>query len=416
MIAAILGSVEVKGGDGDGPRDQGELRRLYDSLARVSIVVPALWKSLKPDSDKTLLFIALKGARKAPRFSIKDTATRLKPNLILLKISSQWKKTYGGGLQISRLGLDPPRMMVKNRIPGSIDYLIAFSAGGQGYIFQLTCREGSFEKYRAMGDAFAKTIVFAAGSWTPPAIEPRELKEVFKKLANVHASVEQTSSVDAVMRALAGFFKHWPRLAPAFDKKAPPLEILVVGTDEFKEASHFYGRPPVVYDRSTRVVVVAPRPKEKPERAVWVGRLYWALGEAALHRDLAVPAPPWLRAGFCGCIEAAGRTGKGPREPHSGYVERLLLKTETDSQMGLRDILKMTDADIYLAQKPDMKVQAWGYLHMLLYGKSVLGAAYKKWAKALKNARGRTPTWDLKDYAKDKVDLKKHAARNWAKK
>lgn len=414
QIEAIVASVKIKGGAAQ-QKQLGEERRLYDKQAAVSVVVPGVWKPITPETEKVLLFVALKGARKGPRFRIEDMGTGLSPGLVLLKISGQWKKAYGG-VNITKLGTDPDRMMIKNRREGWIDYFIAFENNGRGYTLQMTCREGSFEKFRDDADRFYKTIAFSGGKWTPPVVSERELKEPYKKLAVLHSSVDQTNTVDAVKAALPGFFKHWPRVAPAYDKKGHPLQLVLVADEEFKKASHYFGKKPVAYDRSTRVIVVAPRPKEESTRAYWRGRLYWALAEAALHRDLPVTAPIWLQAGLCACMEAAGRSGKSPEAPHDAYVDRLVTKTSTDAHMGLQEILEMTAADVDFAETPDKRIQAWGYVHLMLFGKSALGAMYRKWARALKKARGHTPKFDLKKFDQDKEDLKKHAFKNWEKK
>ena len=54
-------------------------------------------------------------------------------------------------------------------------------------------------------------------------------------------------------------------------------------------------------------------------------------------------------------------------------------------------------------------------MHLMLYGKSSLGAMYKRWAKALSKARGSTPEFQPK-YDKAEADLKKHAFKHWEKK
>ena len=68
-----------------------------------------------------------------------EAQARLNPGLTLLKIGAQWKKTYGNVI-VKRLGNDPPRLMATNRVPGSVDYLIAFGNAGRfgklGHVFR----------------------------------------------------------------------------------------------------------------------------------------------------------------------------------------------------------------------------------------------------------------------------------------
>ena len=148
---------------------------------------------------------------------------------------------------------------------------------------------------------------------------------------------------------------------------------------------------------------------------MWRGRVFWALAENALHRDVKVTVPVWLRAGLAGCMEAAGRSGKSPKEPHAAYVERLVIKTSTDGHKSLATIMSMTESDLYFADSPDARIQAWGYTHMMLFGRSPLGSLYKRWARALAKGRGIAPAFKLK-YDKDREDLKKHASKHWEQK
>ncbi|MHC4959017.1 MAG: hypothetical protein ACYTGN_11650 [Planctomycetota bacterium] len=415
LVGAILGSVSLKGGARQAPELTGELRRLYDKEARVSIVVPSIWKPLKPESRRDLLYFALKGARTGPRFVITDHGAGLKASMVLLRIGAQWKKSYRSAT-VKRVGDNPPRLLVKNRIPGSVDYLIAFDNEDRGFTFQLTVREGSFEKFRSVADEFAKSIAFTGGKWKEPVVAERELKETYKNLVVLHASVDALGTLEALQKSLAPFYKHWPKIAPAYNRKAPPLHLVVVGGDEFAEQSHYFGTKPAAYDRVARAIVVAPIPKEKEQQQLWKARVYWMLAEAALHRDLAVGAPPWLRAGLCGCMEVVGRSGKGPDAPHDAYLPRLVTKIETDAHLPLVEILQMSNADIDFATSPDRRMQAWAYLHMMLYGKTGLSSKYRKWAKVLAKARASAPVFDLKTYDKDKEELKKHAFKYWVKK
>ena len=75
----------------------------------------------------------------------------------------------------------------------------------------------------------------------------------------------------------------------------------------------------------------------------------------------------------------------------------------------------MTETDLYFAESPEKLVQAWGYMHLMLYGKSSLGAKYKRWARALAKARGVTPAFKP-EYEKDQADMKRHAFKHWEKK
>ena len=103
------------------------------------------------------------------------------------------------------------------------------------------------------------------------------------------------------------------------------------------------------------------------------------------------------------------------KAPHPAYVERLVVKTTTNAQKPLAEILAMTESDLYFADLPDTRIQAWGYMHLMLYGKSALGSLYKRYAKALAKGRGVAPVFKPK-YDKDEQDLKKHVFKNWEKK
>ena len=177
--------------------------------------------------------------------------------------------------------------------------------------------------------------------------------------------------------------------------------------------SHGFGEKPAAYDRLTCAVVTLPQPSLKANVPLWRGRLYGALGEAALHRDLKVAPPAWLLAGLTACIEAAGRTGKGPDAGHPGLVKLLELKTATDSQMPLKQVLRLTHTD--MATDPKNLTMAWGYTHLMNFGGGTLASTYKKWRRALAKAKTGLPKFDLKKYDRAEEDLKRHVFKLWGK-
>jgi hypothetical protein len=302
--------------------------------------------------------------------------------------------------------------MAKNRKEGWVDYLIAFAAGGRGYTLSLSVREGSFERFKALADQMAGTVVFMNGAYAPAAQMPGDLTVAHKKTAVLHLPAEQASAADKIGQQLSTFQRHWNRIAVGKPVKTP-FHIVITDAESFAEVSHGFGEKPAAYDRLTCAVVTLPQPSLKANVPLWRGRLYAALGEASMHRDLKVAPPAWLLAGLTACIDAAGRTGKGPAEGNPALVKLLDLKTSTDSHMPLKQVFLLTHAD--MATDPKNLTMAWGYTHLMNFGGGSLASAYKKWTRALAKAKTSTPKLDLKKYDRAEEDLKRHVFKLWGK-
>ena len=186
-----------------------------------------------------------------------------------------------------------------------------------------------------------------------------------------------------------------------------------VAESDFDKESHFWGDKPAAYDRQLHRVVVTPPPADMTLMSMWRGRIFYALAEAAIHRDLRVAAPPWLRVGLCTCMDAAGRTGEGASAGHPALIAALEAKTAPMGHKSLKTLLRLNDAAFILAESPDMQIQAWGYTHMMIFGKGSVPNIYRRWIRALEKAGKKVPKFDLKKYKRTKSDLKKHVAKLW---
>ncbi|MHC4550834.1 MAG: hypothetical protein ACYTEZ_18925 [Planctomycetota bacterium] len=412
QIMAVVASLKLTGGGtARQPELGGEKRRVFDRTGLVSLVAPGVWRSLETEAEEELLFLGLKGTRSGPHVRIVDWGGPTNAALVLQKIAGQWKRAYGN-ITRKRLGLDPPALLVKNRKEGWVDYIIAFAAGGRGYTLMLAVREGSFERFKVLADEMAQTVVFMNGSYRPAPEMPGDITVEHKKAAVIHARAEEGVAAEKIAKAFAGFERPWSRLRLSRPLKTP-LHLVLVDAESFDDASHGFGEKPAAYDRSLCAVVTVRPPSLKGNVPLWRGRLYAALAEAALHRDLKTSVPPWLLAGLTGCMEAAGRTGKGPDEGHPALVKLLDLKTSTDAHMPLKQVLALTYAD--MRADPEHPTMAWGYTHLMLFGGGTLTGLYRKWAKALGKARGEPPPFDLKKYDRAEGDLKRHVYKHWGK-
>jgi len=394
--------------------EEGDAERIYDLQARVSVVAPADWKSLRPEVDTELLVLGHKGSRSGPEIVLEDWGGPTNASLVILKISGEWNRSYAN-IALERVGTDPPALMALNRKEGWTDYLIAFDAGGTGYTLRLTAREGGFDQFRPVLDAMAKTVVFADGPYTDPTEVPGDVSKAHRKDFVVHARAERAGDIDAVIKVLPAFTKEWKRIGPGDARKAPPLHVLLVDSDRFAKESNGFGERPCAYDRARCIVVAEPPPEDKETAEFWRGRLFGALTKAALHRDLAVAAPPWLRAGLAACMDAAGRTGKGPDEANAALVDLLRGKTEGDTHVELGEVIGWTYADFERGDDAGKLAQAWGYTNLLLYGGGTLASLYKKWIRELEKSERGVPAFDLKGYERAREDLKNHVSRNWGK-
>jgi hypothetical protein len=410
-IVSVLASLRIGAAPAgaEAPEDAGDKRRVFDKTGLVSLVAPGVWKPLEPETEEELLFLGLRGTRKGPRIRIMDEGGPTNASLVLLKLAGQWRKAYGG-IVIKRVGTNPPALMAKNRKEGWVDYLVGFAARGHGYTLRLTVREGSFERFKVLADEMAGTVVFMSGAYAPAAELPGDLTVEYRKEAVVHLPAEQASAADKITKQLPIFQRQWNRIAVGKAAKTP-LHVVITDAESFAEVSHGFGEKPAAYDRAICAVVTLPPPSLKANVPLWRGRLYAALAEARLHRDLHVAPPPWLLAGLSACMEAAGRTGKSPAEGNPALVKLLDLKTSTDAHMPLKQVLALSYAD--MAADPKHLTMAWGYTHLMNFGGGTLAATYKKWTRALAKAKGRVPDLDLKKYDRAEEDLKRHVFKHW---
>jgi len=410
---AIMGSVKAGGAAATSRAEaSGPPRRVFDRNGTVSVAAPEIWKPLTPEDEATLLELGLKGTRSGPVVTVVDEGSPTNANLVMISISNQWKKAYGN-VKIQRLSSNPPTMLVKDRKAGWIDYIIAFATGSHGYTLRLSAREGGYESYKSTVDAMAESLVFSGGPYAPAKELPGDIHVDYKKEYVVHARAEEAAAAEKVAKMLADFERDWRGIGVGAVKKPPPLHVVLVDEAAFADESHGYGEAPAAYDRFLCAVVATVPPSDKEALATWRGRLYAALAEASLHRELAVPAPAWLLAGLTCCMDAAGRSGKKPDAPHPALAKIVETKTALDSQIPLAKIAAMSRGEILRAESPDNLAMAWGYTHLMLYGKTTLSSIYRKWTKALEKAKDEAPPFDLGSYDKAEEDLKKHAERNW---
>ena len=307
-------------------------------------------------------------------------------------------------------------MLVKNRIPGSLDYVTAFEAGGRGYTLTLTVRQDAFERYRSIAEQVAASVAFSGGRYQPADPLPGDLEVPHKQVVTIHARAEDQSAARSAARALDGYERAWSRVGIAERKRAGPLHLVLTAPDSFAETSHRFGSAPAAYDPILCAVVAIPPPSDQEAFDLWRGRLFGALAEAALHRDLTCEAPAWLRSGLASCMEAAGRSGKKTDAAHPTYLTRIQLKLSGDMHLSLPELERLTRADFETAETLDAATHAWAYAHLLLHGRSVLSSHFKKWVKALVKApAGDAPPFERKKYAKERADLEKHVERTWGK-
>jgi hypothetical protein len=412
LIEAVVASLApVKGADakGEDKEDEG-LRRVHDEQGRVSIVVPALWKPVEAADGGEWLAVALKGAKTGPRLAVRNWGGPSSAALTLTKLFTQWKRVYAG-VTSQILEGEPPRMLVQGRVEGSLDYLIAFENRNEGYTLQLTVREGSYEKLRDLADQVAKTLVFADAPWAAPDAPEGAPAGAYRKEVAVHAAAGLEEAAAGVVKALPAFAKAWAAVGLGDAAKKPPLAVSVVPEERFAAESGWFGGPPCAYDRSRRVVAILPPPPEDEGLGLWRGRLYAALAEAALHRDLPSPPPPWLRAGLLACMDAAGQSGS-PEEGHPAHASRLTSKVAADGHRTLKTVLATTNADLLGNDAPDATMYAWGYTHLFLFGKGTPSNVYRRWVKDVEKGKETTPL-DLGPYERVEQDLKEHVLKRW---
>jgi hypothetical protein len=213
--------------------------------------------------------------------------------------------------------------------------------------------------------------------------------------------------VDEIGDALSALERDWGRIAPAAAKKGVPLHVVLVPEEAFAQEAHGFGEAPAAYDRHACAIVATVPPADKEALARWRGRLGTAIAEAALHRDLAVAAPPWLLAGLSACMEAAGRTGEGPSSKHFALLQPL----DVEKPVPLAEVLGYAYTDVIQGETLTPLAMSWGYAHLMIFGKGTLKSMYTKWSRELAKATKTAPPFDLGKYAEAESELKKHVER-----
>ncbi|MHC4955704.1 MAG: hypothetical protein ACYTGZ_17775 [Planctomycetota bacterium] len=414
-LAWVASTLNV-GGVRTGTESGGEVRveaaaRAYDKAGSLSVHVPAGWRAVEPE-DEEILFVAPGGRKAGTRVLVKHWGGSSSASLVLAKVAAEWKRSYGGAV-LKRLQGSPPRLLVKGRAGDSVDYFIGVANGDEGYTVRLIVREGSYERTRNIADEIAASLVFTTAPWKAPTPPDRDLKRDHKKMLVLHAAAEISGGLDKVAAEFDRFLKHWMRLGLGFDRKAPPIHALICANDEFAGFSNLFGEPPAVYDRLTRTVVAVTPPKEEKALAEWKGALDSAFAEALLHRDVNRRLPAWMRRGLASCMFASGRTGGKPNGEVPALAGILLQRTEAKLPDNLGVVFGWPEGDYLRDDSRVKQAHAWGYVHLMLFGKGGVPNAYKKWKKALLKSKNRVPKFDLKKYKNAREDLLAHVAKNW---
>lgn len=411
-IAALASLRRVEAAPAAVPEAAGSAagRRVFEKGGRFSFVQPAEWKPVEAGEGE-LLALGHKGSSTSATLRVVAEGDQDNPTLILLTLQNQWKKDYASA-SLTR-ATDPPALIAKGRKEGWVDYVVAFAAGGQGYTLRLAAREGVYEGFQPVADGLRASIVLVGDPYRTPEKLPTEVVREHKKTYVVHASAaEESAAASATAGEMGGFEKEWSKIAPAPARKGEPLHVLLATAGTFAETAHGFGEAPAAYDRLACVVVAVAPPAEREAAARWRGRLYAALAEAALHRDLAVAPPPWLLAGLTACMEAAGRTGEGPSAPNAALVP---LVRAAATPPPLKDVLAYAYGDVIQGESPAPLAMAWAYTHLMLFGKGTLHGIYAKWARELPKATKSAPPFDVGKYTEADAELKKYIEREFPK-
>jgi hypothetical protein len=314
---------------------------------------------------------------------------------------------------MERLPGDPPRLLVKGRQGDSVDYFIGLANGDEGYTLRLVVREGSYERVRSIADEMAESVVFTTAEWKDPKSPGLDLDRLHRKALRLHGAAESAGSLDEVAAEFDRFANQWKRLGFALDRKAPPLHLIVCAEEDFAGTSSFFGEPPAAYNRQSCIVVTVPPPSDDAARDEWRGALDAALTEAVLHRDLKAAPPPWFRRGVASCMRSSGlRKGK-PDAEVPALVGILVQRTGDKLPERLATVMAWTEGDYLRDDSSEKQAHAWGYVHMMLFGKGALPNAYKKWRKSMLSATKRAPAFDVGKYDKDAEDLQAFVSKSW---
>jgi len=412
-LAWVASTLTVDGTRTGGFSENGSLSgspaRHWDASGRVSIVAPGGWKPIELEGDE-ILVVARRGKSTEPRLFVNRWIGADSASLAITKIAREWKANYKTA-RFERLDGEPPRMIVQGREGDWVDYFVASFDGKDGYTVRLTVRRGALDTLREAADEAAKSIAFLDAPYYEPTPPASDITQAYKKLLVLHARAEQVGAMDDVGKAYEAFLKSWGKHGIAYDRSGPPLHVVLCGADGFKEASSYLGAPPAAYDRARRCVAIAGSPGEKPE--AWRGAVYAAFAEALLHRDLKAAPPPWFRRGLADCLRAAGATGEVDGEIPE-YLGRLQQRVGTNLPEPIEAVCAWSENDFRTDQTLDKPAHAWGYVHLMLFGKGALPTDFKKWSKALAKARNTAPPFQPKKPGEARNELQEHVAKRWS--
>ncbi|MCZ6785537.1 MAG: hypothetical protein O7E54_00085 [Planctomycetota bacterium] len=409
QILAVLGSARLMGGKEGEETVSGDRRRVFDKKRRVSLVVASHWRPMDGSNVDEWLVLARTGGRSG-KLTFKRFREAANDNRVLGKYWVHLKKNYAG-VSYQSMGDDPPRMLVRNRRPGYVEYVTAYENRGMGYVLVLTVKEAEFAKRRAFADEVSRTVLLLGGAYAPPEA-PEGTPVPYKRLINVYGDAKLKDAMDAVAAEGEAFENGWKKLGVGNWKKAPPLIVRVVSPDAFNDASHFFGDRFAVYDPSARVIVATP-PPEGADLAHWRRRFLAALAADALHRDVPVEVPAWLREGLMACMEAGGLANAAPDAKHPELWPLLKAKLDVDDTPSLPEAMLWSASDFLAEEKPERRAVAWGYVHLMVYGRGMVPTFYKRWLKELLAAKRKAPPLDMGKYNKERRDLDKHARKKW---
>ena len=414
-LSWVAGSLTVEGrptGNTDGGGDAATgARRIHDKDGKFSVLAPAGWKPTEA-KEYELLSLSPGGRARGTRILVDDLGDSTTDSLVLTKIATEWKRNYPGAV-MKRLPGDPPRLLVKGRQGDSVDYFIGLANGDHGYSMRLIVREESYERTRSIADEMARSLVFTESSWQEPQSPEKDLDRLHRKSIRLHGAAEFAGHLDELAAEFDRFMGQWKRLGFPVDRKAPPLHALVCPEGEFAATANLFGEPPAAYDRLTRIVVVVPPPSEDAPRAAWRGAVDAAFTEAILHRDLNVPAPAWFRRGLAHCMRSSGLQNGKPDGAVPALVGVLAERAGDKPPEPLATVLAWTEGDFLRDDSSEKAAHAWGYTHLMLYGRGGLPNAYKKWRKSLLKANRKTPAFKVGKYEKDAADLQAYIQKHW---